>query len=316
MAIDFFTVLISVFALILLGVPAFIARKLKKLKSESTNTLSFLLIYITQPFLILMCFDTISVNEIVWADMGYVIALAAFMHICMLLIGKLVFLKSKSATRAQKGVLAFAAAFSNCGYIGIPVVRAIFSQHPQLSVMLIYVTMYLVVFNIINWTIGVYFISGDKKHISLKNALINPTTITLAVALPMFFMQFNLSAFSLPIADSFRLIGDMTTPLSMLILGIKLADIKIISLFNEVSVYVSAILKLLLMPLITLIILKLTGAPAHITAVMFIITAMPTATLTVANAENFGGDSTLATKVTLSSTIISIITLPILSFLL
>jgi predicted permease len=122
--------------------------------------------------------------------------------------------------------------------MGIPVINALFRGSAGLSEMLIYVSVYIAVFNIVNWTVGIYIISGNKKYITVKNALINPTTVALVIALPLFFLGVSLDERFAELASAFRMLGDMTTPLSMIIIGIKLAEMPLKRYFPLLRVYI------------------------------------------------------------------------------
>lgn len=317
MKLDFLTVLINISVLMLLGVPGYIFRKKKIIGEKDTKPLVVLLIYITQPFLILMSFQGKQYTQDILGSMGWVFGLTLFIHLVMLFIAKMIFSKT-AIDKKKKGVFIFASAFSNCGYIGIPVISSLFKDYNNLSEMLIYVSIYIAVFNLVNWTIGIYIISGDKKYISIKNAVVNPTTIALFVALPLFFLKISLFEIFVELADAFKMFGDMTTPLSMTILGIKLAEMPLREIFISGHVYLTSFIKLILMPLLLLGIIKLlTGyLSLEVIYVLIIISAMPTATLTVANTERFGGDSYAAAKILLCSTLLSVISLPLICTLL
>ena len=132
--------------------------------------------------------------------------------------------------------------------MGLPVISALFCS--PICELRIYVSFYIAVFNIVNWTIGIYIISGDRKYMSIKNALINPTTVALAVALPLFFLKVRIADHLPQLARAFSMLGDMTTPLSMIILGIKLAEMPFRDIFSSWKVYLVSFLKLIAMPLL------------------------------------------------------------------
>ena len=317
MKLDFLTVLINISVLMMMGIPGYIFRKKNIIGEGGAKPLVVLLIYITQPFLIIMSFQGQKYSSDILGKMGIVLALSVIIHFIMLFTAKIIF-DIFNISRDKKGVYIFASAFSNCGYIGIPVVTALFFNSPYLAEMLIYLSVYIVVFNIINWTVGIYIISGDKKYISFKNAIINPTTLALIVALPLFFMGITISEYTQPVANAFNMIGEMTTPISLIILGIKLAEMPITQVFTTKSVYLVSLLKLIVMPLVILAIMLVLGnfIPDIIIYVMVVVTAMPVATVTVANADKFGGDSYSAAKCMLCSTLLSIITIPLICLLL
>jgi len=318
MNLDFITVLVNVSILMMLGIPGYAFRKNKMIGEGGAKPLVVLLIYVTQPFLIIMSFQSKKYTPDILSSIGAVFFMSVAIHIVLLLAGRLVFNKRLCSDKAKRGVFIFASAFSNCGYMGIPVIRALFGSSPLLSEMLIYVSVYIAVFNIVNWTVGIYIISGEKKYMSVKNALINPITFSLLIAVPLFFSGVSVEDFSPSLADAFKMLGDMTTPLSMTILGIKLAEMPLREIFNEKPVYLSVFIKLILMPLIMLAALNLFfgAAGGAIKYTLAISAAMPVATITVANAERFGGDGKTAAKCMLCSTILSVVTIPLICLLL
>ncbi len=316
MNLNFITVLINILVLILLGAPGYFFRKIKMLGEKDSKPLVVLLIYITQPFLIIMSFQGKKYTPDILMPMFWVFLFSLLIHVFILLAAKPLFNRF-NISRDKKGVYTFASAFSNCGYMGIPVINALFRGSAGLSEMLIYVSVYIAVFNIVNWTVGIYIISGNKKYISVKNALINPTTVALVIALPLFFLGVSLDERFAELASAFRMLGDMTTPLSMIIIGIKLAEMPFKQVFSSPFAYISSFIKLLISPVLVFLAVSLIPGISRLALfVLVIITAMPTATVTVANAERFGGDSHAAAQAMLCSTLLSVFTIPLVCLLL
>jgi predicted permease len=317
MSLNFIEVLINISILMLLGVPGYILRKTNLLKSQDSKSLALLLLYITQPFLIIMSFQGKTYERGILGSLGIISLGSIAIHLIMLTLAYFVFLKM-NLDKKQKGVFTFASTFANCGYMGIPVIAMLFSGKEYLAEMLIYVSVYITVFNVLNWTVGIYIISGDKRFISIKNAFLNPATIATFIALPLFFAKINLSSIAIQLTDAFNLLGNMTTPVSMIIIGLKLAEMPFKEIFSSKHVYLTSFLKLIVMPLIMYLLLlpfKASISPVVI-AVLLIISAMPTAANTVANADRFGGDSLSAAKAMLCSTILCVLTLPVITLLL
>jgi predicted permease len=318
MKLDFMTVLINIAALLLLGAPGYVFRKLKFFGEKDAKPFVILLIYVTQSFMIIMSFQERSYSPDILGGMAAVFIFSLVMHIAVLFAAGFIFGKFK-ISEDKKGIYTFASAFSNCGYMGIPVINSLFRQSADKAEMLIYVAVYVMVFNIVNWTVGIYIISRNKKYISLKNAFINPTTISLAVALPLFFLNIKIADISPELNSSMKMLGEMTTPVAMIIIGIKLAEMPIGQVFNSPIVYFTSFIKLIVAPLFMygmLFIFGFVGISQVAFIVLMIITAMPTATITVANAERFGGDSLCAAKTMLCSTLLSMFTIPLICLLL
>ena len=163
--------------------------------------------------------------------------------------------------------------------------------------------------------------TGDRKYVSIRKAFLNLPTIVLVIALPIFFLNLNLTQSSVPAIQATmqfcQYFNNFNAPLPMLIMGIRLADVKIKEVFNSGRVYFVSALKLLIFPLLALVVMWVINLiPAFsldakmITSILICV-AMPTATMTMTFAEIFNGDRYTAVKITLQTTLFSIITIPL-----
>ena len=312
---SFTTSLIRVGLLVALAVPGFVLRKLKKLPDNSIVVLSALIIYISQPMLSLYSFIEAKFSSELLANMGIAFLFAIVFNLGLILVAKLIFLKDKNVDAGK--VCSIGSALSNCGFMGIPVIKVLFND----SQITIYALIYMIVFNIVLWTLGVYFMTGDKKYVSVKKALLTLPTIVLVVALPVFFLNLNLTSSTVPAVQAVmrfcQYFNDFNAPLPMLIMGIRLADVKFKEVFNSGRVYLVSLLKLIVFPVIALLTMYLVSLiPAvnldgkMITSILICV-AMPTATMTMTFAEIFNGDRYTAVKITLQTTLFSIVTIPL-----
>ncbi len=311
----FLTSLIRVGLLVAMAVPGFVLKKLKKLPENSIVVISALIIYISQPMLSLYSFIEASFSSELLLNMGIAFVLAIVFNLGLLLLAKVVFIKDKNVEAGK--VCTIGSALSNCGFMGIPVIKVLFDD-PQIT---IYALIYMIVFNIVLWTIGVYVITGDKKYVSVKKAFLNLPTIVLVIALPIFFLNLNLTASTNPAIQAIMQFCDyfnnFNAPLPMLIMGIRLADVKFKEIFNSGRVYLVSALKLLVFPIIALLLMWIIsiipafGIDAKMVTSILICVAMPTATMTMTFAEIFNGDKYTAVKITLQTTLFSILTIPL-----
>lgn len=353
MQVDFLTSVISVGIMIALAVPGFILKRKNMLPDKAVAALVAVLIYVSQPFMTIDSFLEKDYQPQLLGGMGISFVLSLAFHMLVYFMAKAVFaffpdkprstasigesvsekeaaenpegkeangpeLYAQRNIEAEKRICVITSFMGNVGFMGIPVMKALFPQSPE---MLIYTAVFILGFNIASWTLGVYTITGDKKHISLRKALLNPPTAALVVALPLFFFKSYIPADVLtPVASGIGYLSDMTLPLSMIILGIRLADIKFKLLFTDVKVYVVCLIKLVVAPLICfgiMYLLKL-AFPAlekSVIVTAYIVIAMPSASLTLTFAEMFDGDRATAVKTTILTTILSVITIPLLMLL-
>ncbi|MBO5328756.1 MAG: AEC family transporter [Clostridia bacterium] len=304
-------------------------KKLKVIKEGATHALSTVLLYVCQPALAIKAFCVFSkeeyaiVNSVdkltLLKNFGITTVITVVSIVALFLICKAIFFKSKN--KAKTNVYSFVAMFSNCGFLGIPFIQ-MFTDNNPLAVM--YMMVFNVSFNVLCWTLGVYLVTGDAKNISLKKVLLNPTLISNFLGLIIFFIpQINIFMFEgFKDLQTFPLyLSYMTAPISMIIVGIRLAETPVKQLFCHKGVYISSALRLVVSPFLTLLIALpfipllgsglASGFEEYVYLAPVIAMAMSPAAAVVAIAEAFGGDRDSATSSFVTGTLISIITIPL-----
>ena len=190
-------------ALIALG--GFIFAKIFKVEESQQKLLSKLLLYFINPFMVVKSFN-LEFDADKLAQLGFVFVISLVIHLVMILIG---FFSSKEQ------VDRLAVAFTNCGFIGIPLIRGVFGDEG-----VFYLMGYLVVFNITIWTYGYYIMCGS---INLKKIITNPNIFAVIIGIAIFCSPWTLPEF---IARPVTMIGDTNTAMSMILIGILLANFK------------------------------------------------------------------------------------------
>jgi predicted permease len=242
---------------------------------------------------------------------------------------KLCYMRSKKPEAAR--VYTFAALFGNVGFIGIPFIEAVLKGQQSLPCALIYAAVFNVTFNILVWTLGVYIITGDVKTMKPIKAVLNPSVAVLIVSLPLFFCKVHLEELFSPAVRIVTLLGEMTAPLSMFIVGIRLADLKFREIFSDWNAYLCSGLKLVAMPFMMFLflwpfrILGVFGVPGSLfyedfgraaIMVLLALSALPCAASTIAFCEKYEGDYNSAVKGFMNGTLLSVATLPLVLTLL
>lgn len=325
MEISFLRVFITVFALVLLAVPGFLLAKFKLLPEKAGEAFSALVLYGCQPMLTFMSFQKTEYTPEIGINMLIVCGLAFLAHFVMIAFIMLVF-KNKEQNK-KINCLKFASVFGNCGYMGLPFLQTLFSANSAMQgEILIYGAVVIAVFNVLNWTVGIYMITGDRKRISVFHSFVNPPMIALLISLPLFLILkqpianvatagSTLDLILEKIMTSFNYLGEMVTPLAMIVLGIRLANINLKQLFLDKWAYVTAFNKLILMSLITMLIVAFLPVSDVVKYGVFFTLSMPSATSTVLFAVKFGGDGDSASVYVLLSTVLSILTIPLMFLL-
>ncbi|MCX7695551.1 MAG: AEC family transporter [Caloramator sp.] len=298
------TIITQVIVLFLIMVVGYVSRKRGFINPQVNKSLSELLLNVTLPFMIIASFNFKFSKDML--NLGLkLFFISTIIHILLLLIGNVIYKKFKED---EYKVLWFITVFSNCGFMGYPVVESVYGK-----IGLFYAALFNIPFNILIWTAGVFIFSGrgDKKN--LRRALLNPGILSVFIGLIIFLFSISLPT---PVIKTLEMVGSMTTPLSMIIIGSTLADAKIKSIFEGFSVYFGSFIRLIAIPLTVYFILNLIGLKDFYLTIPVIITAMPAAANTVIMAEKYGGNPEYASKVVFLTTILSVITIPAILMLL
>jgi predicted permease len=308
---DFVTSLINVGLLIALVLPGYILGRLKMVKGSAIDALVNILLYVACPFLSIMSFIRTEFSPALLINMGSVILFAFLLLVGSYYVSGLVFRGLKE--NPVKKVCVACGYMNNCAFMGIPVIQTFF---PNNSEPLIYVSMFGIAFNILSWTLLGFTITGEKKYVRFKAAFLNPGMIALLISIPLLVFDINPPPVFTNLMSS---LANMTTPLAMIIVGIRLSEIKLRELFTSPPVYLSAAVKLVVIPLFSLGIILLgkwlLPITATVTLTLYIVMAMPSASFVIIFSEKFNGDRLTAVKCVLLSSVLSIVTIPLLMLL-
>ena len=317
------TLFISVFTLFLFMLPGFILKKTKIADSAFPKSLSVLTLYIAQIALIFHSF-IIEFKMEIFANICQVFVCAFLIHLLLYIIAKQFFKKAPDKT---KRVLQFGLIFSNAGYMGIPVISDVFGTDHA-----IYATLYVVWFNVFCYSLGRLIYTNDKKYISFKKAIFNPAVTPIILALILFVSGGGswitnvieeptvIGAFFGVIYKVLDILRNMVAPASMIVIGARLADIDFKGIFKDKYMYPFIVLRLLVLPAIVWCMLKLISLSGLLSdtslAILLILSSTPAAAVTTMFAELYDGDSPYAGKLVALTTILSVITMPIVALLL
>lgn len=298
--------MIQLFMVIGLG---YLLMKTHVLDEVFNKKLNTLLLTVTTPALILssvMGNDNMQDANTVL----FVFVVAIIVYVLLPLLG-IIITKLLRVPHQQSGLYIFMTVFSNIGFMGFPVMKAIFGNGA-----VFYTAIFNMIFNIFVYTVGIYLInlgSGAKTSFQLKN-LRSPGIIACLIALFIYFLHIQMPSI---IAETCDMVGSITTPIAMLLIGATLANIDVKSIFSEFRLYPYTIIKQILIPVIAFPILKLFIQDSYILGITLIMLAMPVANSAVLFSQEYGGDIELAAKSVFITTLISVVTIPaIVSFLL
>ena len=284
---------IIMFALMLLGL---LLSRRGMITEQGSRDLSNVLLYAVIPCVILRSymseFSTEKLRAMGLSALIAVIAFAASIAVAYLTCG----------TRHR--IENFAVAFGNAGFIGIPLVTAVFGPEAAF-----YVVSFSTFANLLQWTYGIVIISGKKETMKLRMVFVNPVFISMVIGIALFVLQPTLPTV---VTGTIGYIADGNTVLAMIILGYYLSKVQLRGLFADVRLYLFSALRLLVIPAVTILVfLPFPFARGEITLITLIAAATPIASSTAIFAQKFDQDYRRAVSYVCLSTILSVATLPL-----
>ena len=287
---------------LLLGIGV-IARKRNIITEQGRKSLSNLVIHIILPCNIINSFRIERAMSIL-QQCGLVLAVAFVAQLFYLILSKCVFY---GFPHNQKVVLQYATICSNAGFMGNPVVEAVYGAQG-----LLYASVALIPLRIAMWSAGLsLFTSTDRKNV-VKKLIVHPCMIAVYIGFVLMFSQAELPAF---LSNTLKSVGGCNTAVSMIVIGAILAEIDVKLIINPKLFYYS-LWRLILIPCMVFGALSLFHVDALVTGVTVLLAAMPAGSTTAMLADTYGADSAFASACVFVSTVLSIITLPLISMLL
>lgn len=305
-----FIMLKNVIIFVLLAVPGYLLVSRKMLGQKESGTLSKLLTNVGMPFLILSSTLKLEFSGDFTRSIILVAIIGVVFNVGMFFLSGLVVRGEKDAKR--RGMMRFCMVFANNGFIGIPLARAVFGEA---SAVMAYLIILNIITNVLMFTLGVYLVSGDKNTINVKKAVLNPVLISFIIGIIL-----NLAGVSakVPEIQTYAThFSGIVTPLSMVILGMKLAGVEMGRLFSSWRMYYVSAIRLAVFPAVGVALMFLLhtipalALSADTVIAFFVAFAMPTAGLASAFSDQYSGDTENAVIFTLGTTIVSVATIPV-----
>lgn len=303
----FLTTLIWVAIMLAYAVPGFLVVKTKMVKATAIPAFATVLMYVCQPGLTLYSFNLADYTPQLLKNMGIFFGIVTALQITFLMFFYLLWKKKFNDVKYRIGSVA--TVLTNCSFFGVPILQALFPDNQNVAV---YSMMYFLSMSLIGWTLASFIISGDRKYISIKKILINPATLSIAVALPLFLTSTKLPA---EIADMATVLGKMTTPMCMLVMGMRLATMKIKPIFTDGMQYLTVFINQVIFPLTAFAIVWFMPVDLELKQCLYVMCCCPVASVVLNYAEILGQGQERAANTLLLGTILSIVTLPVLVLL-
>lgn len=275
----------------------YILFKKKFVGKSGSADIGRMLLYLVMPVAILRSY---AVDFTIERLQGLVLSFAAaFLSLILaVIISRICFKKEETIER-------FGAAFSNAGFIGIPLVQMSLGEEA-----VFYVASFVTILNILQWTYGVYTMTGDRSAVSFAKIRTNPIVISFLAGIIVFFLPVTLPSVLNSVSGT---VASMNGPLAMIVLGVYLAQIPLKSLFTEGIVYKCILVRLILIPTLTMMLMFIFPPQFRmIKLTILIAAAAPIGSNVAIFAQLYGRDYTRAVKEVCMSTLFCIITLPVI----
>lgn len=283
--------------LIMIGV---LCAKLKIISSSANKELSQFVLQVVNPVVIFMSYqkdyEPRLVKNLLLTFALSVVAFALTIIIAYILIRK----KENRDTEVER----FSAIYSNCAFMGIPLVSALFGDEG-----VFYLTAFITVFNLVIWTHGVITISGEKDFRQVIKVFYSPTMIAIVLGIITFFLKIKLP--EVP-NKALGFIKEINTPMAMIVSGVTISATNVPKLIKNIRVYIICIIKLLIVPLILTLIFSPFDIDEKVRMTVIVAVASPPAAMCTLFCLKYNKNSVYASEIFAAGTILSVLSLPII----
>ena len=276
-----------------------------KLNLEKSKTISWLVINIANPALLIS--SAVNGEKGIAPDKLLEAALLAVVMFAVLLVLGRVVLKVFCVPKKEAGVYTLMTVFNNIGYMGFPVIAAAYGNEA-----LLYAAIFTLPFNMLIYTYGIRIVSpesGSKAEFQLRG-IMNVGVISGIIAIVLYLGNVPASQFVRTAASG---LGALTAPLSMMAIGISLAGIRLKELFTDTRLVVYAAVKLLVIPVAGMLLIVRLLDNELLSHVCMIMLATPAASMVVMLAQQYDSNYELAARGVALTTLLSVATIPIVS---
>lgn len=302
MQASFVTQQVAVLALLM--AIGYVATKKNIINESISKGMTQILTAIALPALILSSFN-ISYSKDTLRGVLLIFVYSLGVHFFTILIAKIFFVKYP---KGKNVVLRFGTIFPNSGFMGLPLIFELFGQEAVL-----YASIFTIPYHTLLWTYGENILSKEKEESPIRKIATTPALIAIIIGTIVFILKIEMPYV---VSKSLSMLSSLTSPLSMLILGEKITKLKFKEIVGDKDIYYGCFIRLIVSPIISLVLLRIINAPELLTNVVVTMQSLPAAILLVVLTQKHDGEIEFASKFTIISHIVSILTIPLISMLL
>lgn len=292
------TILNQTIIMLILIIVGIICAKTGIISKNANKDLSAFVLQVVNPVVILMAYQMEYRSDLVKnLLMCFLLSLIAF-----IVVIPLTYLLIPDKKERDTSVERFSAIYSNCGFMGIPLINALFGTEG-----VFYLTAFITFFNLFVWTHGIILISGEKNLKQVVKVFYSPTVIAIFLGVIMFFARIRIP--SVP-AQALEFIADLNTPMAMIVSGVTMAETNVKALVKKLRVYYIVLLKLIVLPLVLAGILAFVPADEKVRMTVLVAASAPPAAMCTLQCIRYNKNSVYASEIFTAGTILSILALP------
>lgn len=292
----------QVIVMSLLTAVGFLCYKIKLINEQAIKSMSAILLNFATSAVILVSYQK-EFEQTLFRGLiiSFVCAIIAYI-IMFLLVPFLIHNKDKDKLKIDR----FSCIYTNCAFMGIPLIQGVYGSDG-----VFYLTAFITLFNLLVWTHGQMYLKGEFSPKSALKAFASPALIATVVGLVLFMANI---IFPAPIINTIQQLANLNTPLAMLVAGATIAKTDLLSAIKKPKLYYISFVKLIFLPLIIMIVFRIFNIDQIVGGVNMLAAACPSATICTLFAIQYNKDSVYASEIFAATTLLSMITLPLLTF--
>lgn len=295
------TVFFQMLALILMISAGYYVAKKDMMDDHTNSQMSGMIVNVFNPMLVLS--SAINSVGLVSLDTMATVSLIAVAMFVVFIVAGMIITPFFDKDPGQRKIFQMMFVFSNLGFIGVPVVTSILGAE-----YVVYVTEFLLIYTLVFYTYGVAMMDGTFSFSSLK-AIVNPGTVCGVLAVLIVIFEIHVPDF---VKTAVTYLGNVASPMALVSVGFSLAHADLKKIFGQPRLYVFAAIKLLALPLLMLIPLKMVTGDMTIIPVCMVMFGMPVGNMPLILGTQKGIDGATCSAAIILTTILCVFSVPVL----